>query len=147
MNNFKFVDREDGVVWFFALSLFITFLLVRFSSDTSIIIFLSPVLSIIGLLSLIVQKFTISLKDDQLEIFFGSGIFRRRYQLDDLIPVQIIDIDPRFATGVRLFQGGWLYGIKGQHALEMQCRDGSVFYLRTTQVDNLQRALKQLSKQ
>ena len=105
---------------------------------------IAPVLClVIAFLSgLMMQAFTIEIRDGELRWAFGPGWFRHRERLADVTDAFIVKTGWLDGWGIHFTRFGWLYNIAGNTAVMVRLRDGRALALGTDDAPTLLAALK-----
>jgi hypothetical protein len=80
--------------------------------------------------------------DNQLQWYFGPGLWMYRLPLSDIAGVQIVRNNVLNGFGIRMRPGFRLYNVSGLDAVELRLTNGDVRRLGTDDATGLAAALK-----
>jgi hypothetical protein len=101
------------------------------------------VLIILVAVLILFSSLTVSIMDNTLEVRFGPGIIRKRFNLRDIESCQAVKNSWYFGWGIRLTPYGWLYNVSGFQAVEIKLRRGSKFRIGTDVPQELESAIRE----
>ena len=78
-----------------------------------------------------------------LEIRFGIGLIRKRFDFKDVQSCKKVRNSLLYGYGIRIIPGGWLYNVSGLDAVELQMKDGKKYRIGTDVPADLMRFLQQ----
>ena len=85
---------------------------------------------------------TVVVRDEEVEIRFGPGLIRKRYQLRKFTSVKVVRNWWWYGFGIQCIVRGWLYSVGGLHAVELRKEDGKVVRIGTDELEALEAALR-----
>jgi len=88
------------------------------------------------------SSLTTSVGDGFLEVWFGSGIVRRKLGLTQIESVSVVHNPWYFGWGIHWTPDGWLWNVFGSRAVELHFRDGRRFRIGTDEPENLAAAIR-----
>ena len=94
-------------------------------------------------LLLLFASLTVSGYETHLEIRFGIGLIRKRFDFKDIQSCKKVRNSPLYGFGIRIIPGGWLYNVSGLDAIELQMKNGKKYRIGTDVPDELMRFLQQ----
>jgi len=106
------------------------------------------VTAIMALILFILASFstlTVRIDGQFLKICFGWGIFRKKFQLSEIVAVKKVKNHWYYGWGVRFWfwPRMWIYNISGFDAIEITMKSGKVYRIGTNEPDKLESALRQ----
>jgi len=103
---------------------------------------LPGLLIFIGILTALFASLTVIIHQDTLEIRFGIGIIKKRFQLRDIESCRIVKNPWYSGWGIHRTSTGWLYNVSGFHAVEIRMKSGDRHRIGTDVPDELDKAIK-----
>jgi hypothetical protein len=88
------------------------------------------------------SSLTVVVSDNQLQWYFGPGLWKYRMPLPDVAGVQIVRNNVLNGFGIRMRPGFRLYNVSGLDAVELRLTNGEVRRLGTDDAAGLAAALK-----
>jgi hypothetical protein len=88
------------------------------------------------------SSLTVVVSDNQLQWYFGPGLWMYRMPLSDIAGVQIVRNNVLNGFGIRMRPGFRLYNVSGLDAVELRLTNGEVRRLGTDDATGLAAALK-----
>ncbi len=82
---------------------------------------------------------TVVIADGTLEVIFGPGMMRKRFELRDVCECRAVT-NP-FWWGIRWTPQGWLYNVFGSRAVELSMRNGKRYRIGTDAPEELVEAI------
>ena len=98
------------------------------------------------ILLLLFASLTILGYETHLEIRFGIGLIRKRFEFKDVQSCKKVKNSPLYGYGIRIIPGGWLYNVSGLDAVELQMKEGKKYRIGTDVPDELLGFLQQKIK-
>ena len=98
------------------------------------LIFILLTISTFAALTVTVNKKVISLR-------FGVGIIRKQFQLADVERYQAVKNPWYYLLGIRYTPRGWLFGVSGNSAVELEMKNGKYYRIGTDEPEKLMKAL------
>ena len=86
---------------------------------------------------------TVEINDGELKCYFGPGLIRRYFALEDIVDAHPVRNAWYYGWGIRLTPGGWMFNISGLDAVELKRASGKSFRIGTDQPKELTEALRQ----
>ena len=77
-----------------------------------------------------------------VHVWFGPGLLRRRFLLDDILKVRVVRNRWYYGWGIRLTPTGWMFNISGLDAVELEFEGGRTFRIGTDQPLQLAAAIQ-----
>lgn len=93
-------------------------------------------------LAWIFSSLTVVINENQLEWYFGPGLWKYRMALSDIAAVQIVRNNVLNGFGIRMRPGFRLYNVSGLDAVELRLTNGEVRQLGTDDAAGLAAVLK-----
>jgi len=85
---------------------------------------------------------TTAVSDDDVQVWFGIGLIRRRITLDRITSARPVGNNWIFGWGVRWIPGGWLWNVSGLDAVELALVNGRRFRIGTDEPEQLAAAIQ-----
>lgn len=101
-----------------------------------------PTAAVILVVALLFGSLTVEVAQDEVRLWFGVGLVRRRIALGDVVGAQAVRNSWTSGWGIRWIPGGWLYNVSGLDAVELQFVHGGVVRIGTDQPRELERAIR-----
>jgi hypothetical protein len=103
-----------------------------------------PTLAMVILLVLtaLFSTLTTSVGDGFFEVWFGSGLIRRRIALTDIDGVDVVENAWYYGWGIHWTPEGWLWNVAGTRGIELQFRDGRRFRVGSDEPERLAAAIR-----
>lgn len=81
-----------------------------------------------------------------LKIRFGSGIFRKKFLLSEIVAVKKVKNHWYYGWGIRAWfcPKMWIFNVSGFDAVELTMKNGKVYRIGTDEPEKLEAALKQV---
>lgn len=89
---------------------------------------------------------TIQVAEEKIKFWFGFGLFRKTYALNEIKSTRIVKNPWYYFWGVKSIPGGWLYSIAPGPALELVLKNGLIVHIGTDQPKILRQAVKDAIK-
>lgn len=108
----------------------------------------APPAWLLGILCLLTCIFfatlTISVDAEYIRIFFGLGLIRRQFKLEDIETCQVTPHKCwRWGWGIHGWPGKcWIYNVSGFHTVELKMKSGIKYYLGTDEPGKLEKAIQ-----
>lgn len=99
-------------------------------------------LGIVALALPVIGILTVSVQDGELAVFFGPGLFRRRFDLRDIAFAQTVYSGRYYGWGVRRVIRTPLMNALGNSAIEIELADGRAYRITSSDPEGLIAALK-----
>jgi hypothetical protein len=93
-------------------------------------------------LALLFGALTVEVDDEELRVWFGTGLIRKQIPLADVASCRQVKNEWWYGWGIRYFGRGWLYNVSGLDAVELNMRDGSVLRIGTDEPEELEREIR-----
>ena len=77
------------------------------------------------------HSLTIEIRDGHLSCFFGPGLIRRKFRLEDIVDAHHVRNHWYNGFGIRLIAGGWMFRVAGLDAVEISLKSGKHFRMST----------------
>ncbi|MFC2045203.1 hypothetical protein ACFLUH_00795 [Chloroflexota bacterium] len=101
------------------------------------------VMAIIAVALVQYSSLTVVIREDLLEVRFGPGLIRKRYNLYDIESCYVVKNPWYYGWGIRLTPHGWLYNVSGFYAVEITLRTGKKFRIGTDTPQELEETILQ----
>jgi len=82
---------------------------------------------------LLFSSLTVSVTDDYIEVAFGTGLIRKKINVDDVIECAQVRNRWWYGFGIKAIRKGWLFNVSGLDAVELTMRNGKVYRIGTDQ--------------
>ena len=84
---------------------------------------------------------TIEIRDGLLACFFGPGLIRRQFRLEDIIAARHVRNHWYNGFGIRRIASGWMYNVSGLDAVEISLKSGKHFRMGTDRPEEVVKAI------
>lgn len=103
-----------------------------------------PTLAMVILLVLtaLFSTLTTSVEAGTFEVWFGSGLIRRRIALTDIESVAVVENPWYYGWGIHWTPQGWLWNVAGTRGIELHFRDGRRFRVGSDEPERLAAAIR-----
>ncbi len=95
------------------------------------------------LIAIVFGTLTGEISGDKIYCWFGPGLIRQEFALEDVIAVETIRYPWYYGWGIRLTPRGWMFNVSGVDAVEISLRSGKHFLIGTDQPNKLASAIRQ----
>jgi len=85
---------------------------------------------------------TTSVGDGAFEVWFGSGLIRRRIELTQIESVDVVDNPWFYGWGIHWTPNGWLWNVSGTRGIQLRFRDGRKFRVGSDEPELLAAAIR-----
>lgn len=138
--------RQVGTLVRFAvgipLLLLLGFLVSTYSSPEGIIV--GVVVFVLALCLYLFHSLTAEVTNEELHVFFGPGLIRKRWRIEDIQGASHVRNRWYYGWGVRITPVGWMFNVSGFDAVELQLANGKKFRVGTDDPRGLIRALEKV---
>lgn len=86
---------------------------------------------------------TVIIENTLLEIRFGIGLIRKKFNLEDFELVGVVKSPWYYGWGIRIIPNGNLYNVSGFYSVELRRNDGTVVRIGSDEPEKLEEAIKQ----
>jgi len=93
-------------------------------------------------LTMLFYKLSVTVSHQEINIHFGIGLIKKKFDLSEIESVSKIKYPRYYGYGVRRTPKGWMYNVAGNKAVELNLKNGKVFWIGTDDPDDLERAVK-----
>lgn len=99
--------------------------------------------AVIGLIiAAVFSTLTTSVGDGVLEVWFGSGLIRRKIEMREIESVAVVQNPWFYGWGIHWTPNGWLWNVSGAGAVELHFRDGHKFRIGSDEPELLAAAIR-----
>lgn len=98
-------------------------------------------IGLLGGVTASMKSLTVAIDENTLQFWFGDGLFKKKYALDDVVCASQYRLKPYQGWGIHWIGGGWLYNVYGLDAVEITMKSGKKIYLGTDASEELARAI------
>ncbi len=98
-------------------------------------------IGLLGGVTASMKSLTVAIDENTLQFWFGDGLFKKKYALDDVVCASQYRLKPYHGWGIHWIGGGWLYNVYGLDAVEITMKSGKKIYLGTDAPEELARAI------
>jgi len=77
------------------------------------------------------HSLTIEIRDGMLACFFGPGLIRRQFRLEEIVAARRVRNHWYNGFGIRRIASGWMYNVSGLDAVEISLKSGKHFRMGT----------------
>jgi hypothetical protein len=85
---------------------------------------------------------TTAVSDDEVRVWFGIGLIRRRITLTRIASVRAVRSHWIHGWGIRLIPNGWLWNVSGLGGVELSLVNGRSFRIGTDEPERLEAAIQ-----
>jgi hypothetical protein len=89
---------------------------------------------------------TVEISNDHLEIRFGVGIIKKRFEIKDIEKAYPVRNRWYYGWGIRWIPHGWLYNVSGLDAIEIVMSSGKRYRVGTDQPNELAQVVNETRK-
>ena len=100
-------------------------------------------IGILGTAAKMMSELAVEVDSSQINLNFGNGIFKKSFNLRDVVAAKATRTTPMQGWGVHWIGSGWLYNIYGLDAVELRFLDGKHAYIGTDEPADLTAAINQ----
>jgi hypothetical protein len=97
---------------------------------------------LVAIISWVFRSLTVEVTQQELQWYFGPGLWRHRMPLSDIANVEPAHYPWWRGSGIRRLWGGWLYNVRPGNAVRIHRRDGSSVSIGTDDQSGLLAALR-----
>ena len=101
------------------------------------------VLVILLLFIFLFWSLTVVVTSDRLTVWFGFGVIRRVFRIEDIRDSRIVRNPWYYGWGIRLTPHGWLFNVSGFDAVELEFKNHRKFRIGTDEPHQLLTAIQQ----
>lgn len=84
---------------------------------------------------------TVRISQQKLTIKFGLGVIRKGFLLKDIQAYQVVKNPWYYGWGIRFTPRGWIFGVSGLSAIELQMKSGKTYRIGTDDPQRFVQAL------
>jgi hypothetical protein len=103
-----------------------------------------PVLAFLGLVAVLFCTLTVEIRGEDLQLFFGPGLIRRRFSRSEIFGVESVRNPWHYGWGIRFTPYGWLFNVSGLDAVEISLHSGKRARIGTDEPKELEAAIRRL---
>ena len=101
------------------------------------------VIAILVAIGLLFHAMTVQVSDAYLTLWFGPGVLKRRWVLEEIVQVKAVRNPWWYGWGIHWVPGrGWIYNVAGWEAIEIERTRGSRVRIGTDEPQALLAAVK-----
>lgn len=146
MTVYEHTQFGRGLVILFVISaVLLVALLAVLPRQPHMIAVLLLVLAVLLLSAFLFRSLTVRVTHEDVAVWFGSGLIRRRIRVADLTGVRAVRNPWWYGWGVKITPRGWMYNIGGLDAVEVDLRNGRHFRIGTDEPEQLVSALRHVT--
>lgn len=93
------------------------------------------------------HSLTIEIRDGRLVCFFGPGLIRRDFPLEDIVDARHVRNHWYNGFGIRRTASGWMYNVSGFDAVEISLKSGTRFRMGTDRPAEVVKAITDVVNQ
>jgi len=79
---------------------------------------------------------------NHLEIKFGIGLIRKKFNYQDVRDFSIEKNPWYYGWGIRKIPGGWLYNVSGSQSIQLNMKNGKIYRIGTNEPKRLAEFIK-----
>jgi hypothetical protein len=87
------------------------------------------------------HSLTIEIREGRLVCFFGPGVIRRDFPLEDIVAARHVRNHWYNGFGIRRTASGWMYNVSGLDAVEISLKSGKHFRMGTDRPEEVVKAI------
>jgi hypothetical protein len=129
------------VVTLFSLIIFFGVILSLQGYNLVLIMFMIFILFILGSFSTL----TVSVDNQYLKIKFGYGIFKKQFNLMEMVSVKRVRNHWYYGWGIRYWPGMLIFNVSGFDAIEIKMVNGKIYRIGTDEPKKLETSISQYS--
>jgi hypothetical protein len=99
-------------------------------------------LVVLDAMLLLFSTLTVVIGDSMLEITFGPGMIRKRFELRDVCECREVRNPFWYGWGIHWTPHGWVYNVSGSRAVELCMRNGKRYRIGTDAPEELMGAIR-----
>ena len=84
---------------------------------------------------------TVKVSHQMIKIYFGVGVIHKGFLLRDIETYREVKNPWHYGWGIRFTPRGWLFGVSGRYAIELQMKSGKIYRIGTDDPQGLTQAL------
>lgn len=90
----------------------------------------------------------VMIDESYLRIKFGYGIFRKRFEIREIVSVRTVKNRWYYGWGIRVWFWPymWIYNVSGFDAVEIKMKNGKIYRIGTDEPKELEQAITQVIK-
>ncbi|MBP0016174.1 MAG: hypothetical protein J7647_01300 [Cyanobacteria bacterium SBLK] len=103
-------------------------------------------IAIVGFLviaAILFGTLTVEVEAGKLRCWFGLGLIRREFNLEEVNDVKIVKNPWFYGWGIRLTPEGWMFNVSGLDAVQIELSSGNKFRIGTDRPRRLEAAIRQ----
>ena len=85
---------------------------------------------------------TIEVTDAEVRLFFGSGVIRKSFQVDEIRDVRAVRNPWYYGWGIHMTPHGWLFNVAGSEAVELRFDSGTKVRIGSDEPSQLMAAIR-----
>ena len=110
--------------------------------NTAVLLLTAALMLLMVVLGVLFSALTITLDPQHLQWQFAFGFWKRAIDLADIKTCKRVRNPWYYGWGIRRIPGGWLYGVSGFQAIEIELQDGKRLRLGSDEPGKLLAALE-----
>ena len=87
------------------------------------------------------HSLTIEIREGRLACFFGPGVIRRDFSLEEIVDARHVRNHWYNGFGIRRTASGWMYNVSGFDAVEISLKSGKHFRMGTDRPEEVVKAI------
>ena len=95
-------------------------------------------------LMLSLSSLTAVVSSDDVRVWFGIGLIRRRIALNRIASVSAVTNHWIYGWGIRWIPGGWLWNVSGLDGVELSLTNGRPFRIGSDEPEQLAAAIQEV---
>ncbi len=144
----RYEHTQTGYVMIFALFVITIFYAGVLIQSDFIETTLFWIMNIIVLIIISFTSLNVTIDRQHLRIKFGYGLFRKKFNLEEIISTEIVRNHWYYGWGIRFwpFRPMWIFNVSGYDAVEIKMRNGKIYRIGTDDPKGLGSVLKRQEK-
>lgn len=140
MDPYRHTQNATAIQWAFAIgAVVVGWLAMRGGASGGILLVVAAILFVTVFLF---ASLTVEVTDAEVRFWFGSGLIRRSYQVDEIRDVRVVSNPWYYGWGIHMTPHGWLYNVAGSQAVELTFDSGSKVRIGSDEPSRLMAAIR-----
>jgi hypothetical protein len=140
MEPYRHTQRATAIQWAFGIAAVVVGLLaMRGGAGSGVLLVVAAILFVTVF---VFASLTVEVTDAEVRFWFGSGLIRRSYQIDEIQDVRVVTNPWYYGWGIHMTPDGWLYNVGGSGAVELTFDSGSKVRIGSDEPSRLMAAIR-----
>ena len=110
------------------------------SGDATLLMLLLAVIGLAAMLS-IFHSLTVRVSQEEIELRFGVGFFKRRFRLKDIRSASVARGHWFEGIGINKIRSGWMFSVGGLSSVQLKMKNGRRYKIGTDEPGEVHRAI------